>query len=330
MIRCPVHAFACLLAAAPVANAADAPAAEGSYFDETTQRHLSVRRGEFGSLRVTVRFAGDPGSEARWEGLGRVQDKQLLFAPIVGEDQTPGVYFTGRLSESKLEIGFKPGQRTPQDMGINGNYRRISEARLLQLARKEAAAAADRLAAAWKNTARQRPTAERAGFADWKQQWPELEARWLALAGTRQPAELELARAHARARAYVFVETPADPAASQGWEGEYDDFGGGHASLRTGRDGTLRLTLNCYRLNESGAGELSATATPADQGKNADGHPTAELSVSRQADAPAHLPLKIRLTKFGRYLRVATEPAPTDARRGWFDGFYRGHPVPGQ
>lgn len=322
--------FLSLFLAARLTPAADPPAAEGSYFDEATSRHLTVTRGEFGSLRLTVRFAGDPGSEARWEGQGRLQDRLLVFAPLVGEDQTPGVYFAGRLSETKLEVGFKPGQSNPQDMGINGSYRRISETKLLQLARKEADAAADRLAAAWKNTARQRPSKERAAFADWKAQWPGLQARWLALAapGAGRPAEMEFAKAHALARAYAFVETLPDPAASEGWEGEYDDFGGGHASLRVSRDGSLRLNLNCFRLSENGAAELSAVAAPEAQGQTADGNLTAELTVSRQTDAPAHLPAKIRLIKLGRYLRVQAEPAEKDFSRGWFDGLYRGHPVP--
>lgn len=319
-----------LVLAARLAHTAEPPAAEGSYFDESTLRHLTITRGEFGSLRLTVRFASDPGSEARWEGQGRPQDKQLIFAPLVGEDQTPGVYFAARLSETKLEVGFKPGQREPQDMGINGSYRRVSETKLLQLARKEADAAADRLAAAWKNTAKQRPSIERAAFADWKRQWPELQTRWLTLATpvTGKPAEIEFAKAHALARAYAFVETLPDPAASEGWEGEYDDFGGGHASLRFGRDGSLRLNLNCFRLSENAAGELSAVAAPETLGKTADGSLTAVLSVSRQADAPAHLPAKIRLIKLGRYLRVETEPNPKEGSRAWFDGLYRGHPVP--
>jgi hypothetical protein len=328
MTRRPLLTVACLLAAASLAQAAETPSAEGSYFDESTRRHLSVTRGEFGSLRVTVRFAGDPGSEARWEGQGRLLEKLLVFAPLVGEDQTPGVHFAARLSETKLEVGFKPGQREPQDMGINGSYRRVSEAKLLQLARKEADAAADRLAAAWKNSAKQRPAKERAAFADWKQQWPEMQARWLALAAPDKPANQAFARAHALARAHAFVESLPDPAAGEGWEGEYDDFGGGHASLRVGRDGSLRLNMNCYRLNENAAGELSAVAAPEAQGKTADGSLTAELVVNRQADAPAHLPVRIRLVKAGRYLRVETEPAPQDVSRGWFDGLYRGHPAP--
>lgn len=330
MIRRLLVVVFSLILVARLAPAAEPPTAEGSYFDETTQRHLTVKSGEFGSLRLTVRFAGDPGSEARWEGQGRLQDKLLIFSPLVGEDQTPGVYFSAKMSESKLDVGFKAGQREPQDMGINGSYRRVSEAKLLQLARKEADAASDRLAAAWKNTAKQRPTIERAAFADWKTQWPELQARWLALASPAagKPAEIEFTKAHALARAYAFVETLPDPATSKGWEGEYDDFGGGHASLRVGRDGSLRLSLNCFRISENGASELSAMAPPEAQGKTADGSLTAELSVSRQADAPAHLPAKIRLIKLGRYLRVDTEPAPKEVGCGWFDGLYRGSPVP--
>jgi hypothetical protein len=320
----------CPLLVVHLATAAAPPAAEGSYFDESTQRHLTVTRGEFDGLRVSVRFAGDPGSEARWEGLGRLQGKLLAIAPVVGEDQTPGVYFTGRLSETKLEVGFKPDQGNPQDMGINGSYRRVSEAKLLQLARKEAEAAADRLAAAWKNAAKQRPAKERAAFAAWKAQWPEMQARWIALAApaAAPSADREFARAHALARAYAFVETLPDPAASEGWEGEYDDFGGGHASLRLGRDGSLRLNMNCFRLNETATGELSAVAAPAAQGTSADGSLTAELTVSRQADTPAHVPAQIRLVKLGRYLRIETEPAIQESSRGWFDGLYRGHPVP--
>jgi hypothetical protein len=36
----------------------------------------------------------------------------------------------------------------------------------------------------------------------------------------------------------------------------------------------------------------------------------------------------VRLTKIGRYLHVETENTQRYAGRGWFDGIYRGAPVP--
>lgn len=320
----------------PLTHAAVPVLLEGQFYDEAGQRYLTLSKGDFGSIKVSVRFAGDPGSEARWDGQGKAGVKEVQFAQIVGEDQTPGTYFIASVSESKAEITFKPGQKEPQDMGINGIYRRLSEAKQQQNARKELQAAEDRLSASLKNASRTWSTKERPALAAWKEQWPDMQQRWLAL---MQPPTTDsaaqaalpktatagtLAQAHVTARGYYFVEAQPDARVGPGWDGEYDDFGGGHASLRLSQTGTLRVALSYFRFSEAFASELSASAPPEAQKENADGSLTAEFLIPRLPDTPKDQPEKLRLTKYGRYLKVETDPArPATSGKGWYDGIYR-------
>lgn len=306
---------------------------EGHFYDEASQRHLTLSKGEFGSVKITVRFAGDPGSDARWEGQGKAGVKDIQFAQIVGEDQTPGTYFLASLSESKAEISFKPGQKEPQDAGINGTYRRLSETKQLQVARKEYQAAEERLATAIKNASRIWSAKERPALAAWKEQWPSMNQRWLALSHPPQAnatAEAQktaagwLAQAQAAARGYSFVEAQPDMRVGPGWDGEYDDFGGGHASLRVSNTGTLRVTLSYFRFSENFTSELTASAPTEAQKQASDGTLTAEFQIARVPDSPADQPEKLRLSKYGRYIKVETEPvSPAQPGKGWFDGIYR-------
>lgn len=320
---------------APGSQAAPPVLLEGHFYDEAGQRHLTLSRGGFGSMKISVRFAWDPGSEARWEGQGRAGVKEIQFAQVVAEDQSPGTYFTASISESKAVIAFKPGQREPQDMGINGTYRRLSEAKQLQTARKEHQAAEERLSTALKNASRSWPQKERPALSAWKEQWPAMSQRWLALshplpgnaeaqAAARTTAAWWLAQAQASARGYHFIEAQADARAGPGWEGEYDDFGGGHASLSLSKTGALRITLSYFRFSEAFTSEVTASAPPEAQKASPDGTLTAEFLIPRIPDSPADQPDKLRLTKHGRYLKVETEPARhPQPGKGWFDGIYR-------
>jgi hypothetical protein len=61
-----------------------------------------------------------------------------------------------------------------------------------------------------------------------------------------------------------------------------------------------------------------------------DGEMTAELMYkppTEEGSAPKS-PVTFRISKLGRYLEVKTEGADKLAGRGWFDGIYRGGPVP--
>lgn len=316
------------------------------FYDETTMRHLSLAQEGFGSTTVTMRPASDPGNAGTWVGNGDRKDKTLQFSRIVGEGEDRGTVFRAEISESKVKIDYKPGQREPMDAGINGEYRRTSEAKFLQLAKKEFQAANDRLIESLKAATKIWQTSDRPALMLWKDQWPALRERWMTAAlgkappvsqtkakapspaTTEKPAEYWLYLAQATTQAFYFVSSVPDPKTGLGWDGEYDDLGGGHASVRLSKDGKLRLSLSSVRPNETEAGTLDATALPDKVMTAKNGELSAEFTVADpEITDPAKLP-RIRLKKIGRYLQVETEQAQGSAGRGWFDGIYRGAPVP--
>ncbi|MCX6853874.1 MAG: hypothetical protein NTV80_03100 [Verrucomicrobia bacterium] len=314
------------------------------FYDETTMRHLSLAQEGFGRTTVTVRAASDPGNSGTWVGNGDRKDKTLLFSRIVGEGEDRGTVFLAEISESKVKIDYKPGQREPMDATINGEYRRTSEAKFLQLAKKEFQAANDRLVKSLKAATKIWQASDRPALLLWKEQWPALRERWIsaalpqapatagskpaAPASTEKPAEHWLYLAQATTQAFYFLSYLPDPKTGLGWDGEYDDLGGGHASVRLSKDGKLRLSLSSIRPNETEARTLDATAQPDKVMTAKNGELTAEFTVTDpEAKDPIKLP-RIRLKKIGRYLQVETEQAQGNAGRGWFDGIYRGSPVP--
>ena len=332
-----------------VCQAAEAPVGEAHFFDEATLRHLRLKPGDFGSVEIQVRFAADPGSPSLWMGTGQKKDKDVIFARVVGEGEDRGTYFVAEVSESKVEISYKPGQKEPQDAGINGTYRRASEAKRLQLAKKEFAAASDRLVTALKMTTKTLGGREREAMMLWKDQWPALREQWLDISlnpvkamaaeakpqSSSTPAEAKGASywfklAEATARGYSFVEWLPDPKTGTGWDGEYDDFAGGHVSLRLAKDGRLRMSLTFSRAEDTQTGGVEAAA-PADKVVTMkDGRMTAEFLYRgpQEEGKPEPPNMVVRLTKLGRYLQVKTDGAGKYAGRGWFDGIYRGGPVP--
>ncbi len=327
-----------LHAAGPVADVTH-------YFDETTMRYLTLEKAELGNTNVTVRFAGDPGAAGTWVGNGQRKDKVLSFARITGEGEDRGTFFIAEISESKVKVAFKPGQKNPMDAGINGEYRRASETKYLQLAKKEFQAANDRLVENLKAATKSWQASDRPALSLWKEQWPALRQRWMDAATGKAPAVAEvkgkpaaetaeksaeywLYLAQATAQAYSFVATLPDPKTGLGWDGEYDDLGGGHASLRQSKDGKLRLSLSSIRIHETEAGTLDATALPDKITTGKNGDLSAEFTVvDAEVTDPAKL-IRIRIKKIGHYLQVETERAERNAGRGWFDGIYRGSPVP--
>jgi hypothetical protein len=264
----------------------------------------------------------------------------MSFARIVGEGESQGTFFVAKISDSRLEIDYKPQQKAPQDAGINGSYRRVNESKLLQLAKKEFQAADERLQASLKNAAKVWDRRDRPALDLWKEQWPNLRQRWIALSpsnlGSTKTAGNSSEKnsadwvwaAQATARGYYFVETQPDAKTPLGWEGEYDDLGGGHASLRLGADGKLRLNLASFRIEGDEATTVEATAAAEDLTEEKNGRLTTKFTLPATEKANADQQPQITLTKIGRYLVVETHHAEKLTPRGWFDGIYRGAPVP--
>lgn len=310
------------------------------YYDEEYKRYAIVSGGDLGSSRITIRLAGDPGSLNEWRGQGQRQGKEMSFARIVGEGESQGTFFIAKITDTRLEIDYKPQQKAPQDAGINGSYRRVNESKLLQLAKKEFQAADDRLQDSLKNATKTWDRRDRPALDVWKEQWPSLRQRWIALspsnlgamkaagsASEKNSADWVWA-AQATARGYYFVESLPDEKTGLGWDGEYDDLGGGHASLRLGTDGKLRLSLASYRIEGEEAITLEATASAEDLTEEKNGPLTAKLLLPATESGTSDQRPQITLTKWGRYLQIETRHAEKLALRGWFDGIYRGSPVP--
>lgn len=314
------------------------------YFDETTMRYLTLEKSDFGSTDIQVRFAGDPGSMALWVGNGVKKDKTLHFARSAGEGEDRGAAFVAEIAESKVEIRFKEGQKAPQDAGINGVYKRISETKQAQLAKKEFQAANERLSTALKAAGKSWQAADRWALNLWKEQWPLLRERWTSLAPSASlssaPAEklptkpqepgteMWLKLAQATARGYIFIETLPDPKTPTGWDGEYDDMGGGHASLRLGRDGKLRVSLSSQRLSAGEPSTIDGVIPPQKLSSGKNGELTAVLEFQDADSVVPKKPLRITLTKAGHYLQIETEDAQPHVGLNWLDGVYRGSPVP--
>lgn len=330
---------------APFLVAAESASGTRHYFDEETMRHLTLEKGEFGNMNVTVRFAGDPGSMATWLGNGTRKEKELMFARTVNDGEERGTFFIAEISESKVKIGYKPGQKEPMDAGINGEFRRASDTKYLQLMKKEFQAANERLIATLKTSTKSWQASDRPALALWKDQWPALRQRWMDAAlgkapsapdakaaaapdTAEKPASYWLYLAQATAQGYYFLGYMPDPKTSLDWDGEYDDLGGGHASVRLSKDGKLRLTLSSQRIGETEPGTIDASAPPEKINKAKNGDLTAEFTVTDAEVTDSAKQARVRLTKIGRYLKVETEQAQRYAGRGWFDGIYRGAPVP--
>lgn len=331
--------LSCLSSLCPAATPADST----DYYDEETKRHLTLAKGEFGSTLVTVRFASDPGSSALWNGQGVLKDKELAFARIVGEGEDRGTAFIAQVSESKVQIGFKPQQKAPQDAGINGSYRRVNEGKMLQLIKKEYQDANQRLQNSLKTATKLWDRKDRAALDLWKTQWPALFQRALAMRSPAapQPSPVPtpvvpkttqdwLNAAQVTAQGYYFIETLPDAKTGLDWDGEHDDLGGGHVSLRLGKDGKLRASLSSGRTAGEEASTLEGTAKPEQISKNPKGDLTAQVTITADPEAKDSKPVQVRLTKIGRYLQVETENVQRYAGRGWFDGIYRGAPVPAE
>lgn len=346
-LRTSVLAFFLLAACGHAAE----PLATTYFYDEESMRYLTLRQTSATGVEVIMRWASEPGSTGMWTGQGNRKDNLLTFAALVDEGQDRGSYFIAKGGESKMEILFKPGQKMPQDPGILGIYRRVSDEKRLQLARKESLAADERLGVTLKEAAHSASGADKTMPADWKARWPALLGRWMRIA--YQPPEPVKAKpgppsaagagkdaptpekdvnywlkhAQATAAAYGFMQQPP-VLKSSSWDGEYDDGFGGHVSIRRAKDGKLRVNLNCTRVNENQGADLAGQIPPeAVTSKNDE---TTAAAVFIETDVPeAAKEVSITLKRKGGFLWVETKRKATPpGSLSWFDGIYRWSEVP--
>ncbi len=302
------------------------------YYDEVGRRFLMLTTNGK-RVEVRVRFAYDPGSTAVWDGNGEKRDIGLVFAATVPEEgMDRGPFFTAKLSETKVQIDFRSEKPDQPDPGIRGEFRKVSEEKRMQLAKKEFKAAEDRLDLAWKNASREGAPADKALIPEWKTWWPKLRESWLKAAA--QPADDKnadhwLKAAQATMLAYSFNEQRVDGKHSGAWEGEYDDGFGGHASIRVAKDGRLRVTLTCTRGNQELGDELSFDV-PKDALKEEDGVRTATaFARPPMAETPeAAKSPRVMLRRKGGGLWVEVIRAGKATTSAWLDGIYRWYPVP--
>lgn len=339
-----------LLSAASLTSFAVEPLPTTHYFDEVGMRYLSLKpmAGSRG-VEVGVRWAADPGSMSVWMGQGSRQENQVVFAAVVEEDQDRGAFFIAKGGESKMEVGFKPGQKMPQDPGILGVYRHVSDEKFLQLARKESQAADDRLAAALKNASRTWSTEDKSLAGDWKAKWPVLRERWMNIAyqapevatpkpnqpfatgkeqaGQEKDADYWLKLAQTTALGYSFMQQPSDAQSkSSSWDGDYNDGFGGGVNIRRSKDGKLRVSLSCTRVSEIQGMDLSGTI-PAEAVKSKNGELTAEGVFIRQEVSEDAKEARITLRRKGSFLWVEMQAKPLPGRKAWLDGIYRWAPA---
>lgn len=337
-----------LLLAAVCVHGAE-PLTTACYYDEEGMRYLTLRQTSATGVEVTTRWASEPGSTGVWTGQGNRKDNVITFAAVVDEGQDRGSYFIAKGGESKMEVLFKPGQKMPQDPGILGSYRRVSEEKRLQLARKEAQAAEERLSTALKEAAHNWPGVDKTVPADWKARWPALLGRWMKIAyQTPEPAKARPAQpfpsgketpaaerdsqywlklAQATAAAYGFLQQEA-VLKSSSWDGEYDDGFGGHVSIRQAKDGKLRVNLSCTRVIEGQGADL-AGQVPAEAVKKSGEESTAQ-AVFSEADVPDNAKdVNVTLRRKGGFLWVEIRrKASPPGSLSWFDGIYRWSAVP--
>ena len=320
------------------------------YYDEESMRFLTLRNTSATGVEVILRPASEPGSTGIWTGQGNRKDNVVTFAAVVEEGQDRGTYFIAKGGESKMEVLFKPGQKMPQDVGILGIYRRVSDEKRLQLARKEFQAADERLHAALKEAAHNWSGADKAVPADWKARWPGLLGRWMKIAyqPPEQPKQVKPAQpfpagkdaatpekdaqywlklAQSTAMAYGFIQQPP-VLMSSSWDGEYDDGFGGHVSLRRAKDGKLRVNLTCTRVNENQGADLAGQISP-DSVKTKNDESTAS-AVFIEGDVPDDAKeISITLKRKGGFLWLETKRKATPpGSLSWFDGIYRWSPMP--
>ncbi len=102
---------------------------------------------------------------------------------------------------------------------------------------------------------------------------------------------------------------------------------GGIVNLRQETDGRLNLNLVSYHAPGDEPSILQAISTPEPVKSKNDDLPAKFIITDSQIKDPEKK-AQVTLTKIGRYLHVETKNMQRLAGRGWFDGIYRGSPVP--
>ncbi|MFO1441312.1 MAG: hypothetical protein U1F81_23535 [Verrucomicrobiaceae bacterium] len=324
------------------------------YHDEAGGRHLTLTELDSKRVEVLVRWNFDPGSTTMWAGHGEKRESGLLFAATVADEtQDRGPFFTAKVSDTKILVAFRTEKPDQPDPGIRGEFRRISEEKWLQLSKKEFQAAEARLEAAWKNAMRDGRTDDKALVPDWKLRWPKLRELWMKNAYTppspppakAKPGPLAkpaiatppdkdgnywLKLAQATMLAYAFNEQRVDVKNDGAWDGEYDDGFGGHVSIRTAKDGRLRVNLTCTRGTEAQGSDLNVEI-PAAALKQKNGTRTAEGTTrppeAESPEAPKSIRVMLRREGGGLWVDVS-RPVTASTQAAWLDGIYRWSPVP--
>jgi hypothetical protein len=324
------------------------------YHDEAGGRHLTLTETDSKRVEVLVRWNWDPGSTMVWTGQGEKRESGLLFAAAVeDETQDRGPFFTAKVTDTKMVVFFRTEKPDQPDPGIRGEFRRISEEKWLQLAKKEFQTANTRLESAWKNTLRDGRTDDKALVQDWKLRWPKLRELWMKNAyipptppttetkpgllekpTTTIPPEKDgehwIKLAQATMLAYSFNEQRVDVKNDGGWDGEYDDGFGGHVSIRTAKDGRLRVSLSCTRGNEAQGSDLNIEI-PNSALRQKGGKRYAEITTrppeAESPESPKNVRVMLRREGGGLWVDVS-RPATAVTQAAWMDGIYRWSPVP--
>lgn len=318
-----------------VASAADEEDSIRCFHDEDSGRMVRIDQSDPGKVLVQVRFRGEPGFFSHWHGEGVAEGKEVIFSRILGEEEAPGAKFFAK-GAGRLEIGFAPDQTAPADEGILGEYRRLSEERLLAIAQKELKTAESALSKAQRSWG----SSQDPNVKEWNLRWPVLRDRWIhraqvpnaaAPAPTAPTADEVFALIETTGQAIAFFQQPPpDGVMPPDGGGNYDDGFGGGVTLRTRDDGSYRISFGWQRGDLEAMGSDFSIDLPAaeiQRVRSSDDwtvdylHPDPEVP-EREARA------RIQVKKSGRFLWVRVLDGDRYTGLGWADGIYRWGPIP--
>lgn len=349
-----VRAFLLFAGLAVVSRSIEAaPPPPLHFYDEARFRHLTLTEEEFGKIKIGIRFVAGPADCSKWEGRGQKREKEFVFSRNVGEEENRGTVYIGTGGESRFLVKVKPKQEKGlQDEGIAGEYRRVTEEKRFQLAKKELEAADKRLNELFKSMAKSLKGDDKPIAQEFKQRWPALRERVMSLAfkapapatttakpplGSGSKAEDGAsadknpdrlwALVEADAAEIGFVSSPVDPKVKNTFDGEYNDGHGGTLSIYlNAQSGDVRFTLNCNRGGDAQTGDLTGTIPAKPIRKDAPSDGWLDYTHKDEAVPEVSKQAHIRLKRVGHYVVVETERAERYTARAWFDGIYRKQP----
>lgn len=315
-----------------------------AYFYDEASRYLTLTYLDFNKVRIEVRNVGAPGESSKWNADGEKKDKEILFSRTPGEGEARGTFYIATGGESHLSIKLKPKQdKEIRDEGLVGKYVHLTDAKRLQLAKKEAEAADKRLQELLKTLPKKWPSADKTAALEIKLRWPSLKERLVGLAPATTKAEpaakpligssqkpedvAEKQPEHWLTLAGVigaeigFASGAPDPKVQDGWVGDFTDGFGGSINVQQVKDGTLRVTLVSTRNGDESTAQINGNAVikPGTE-------PSALFTDNNPEikEASDHARAKLRLV--GHYLIMDTEKTARYTARGWFEGVYRKQP----